>query len=299
MTPARFRWGLILVQIGILLLLRNLNVINDNFWEELIIYFPLVLIAIGVEKIFTKSKLQFISYLTSVAIFFGGLAIAITVGSSNFDSGFFSESFYKLDKAAGVENTHAVLKLDNTDLTIRDASKELVEGRFDRFTRKPEIEYTLDGNQAKISFTSRKHNYLGGVVKIETGEPQDWYLSFAEDVPLDLECYGDQSDIHLNMVTTPVSKIKLEAPESKIYLRLGDLVKAVSVSVLGEEANLQLRVPFDVGLKIDGDSYGPYLEKLGLEPDSGGYINEAYREADSRIQVDLDQRLSSLSIDFF
>ena len=299
MTPARFRWGLILIQIGVLLLLRNMNVINDSFWEELIIYFPLVIIAVGVEKIFTKSKLQFISYLTSVAIFFGGFAIALTVGQSSFDGNFFSESDFDLEKRDGVEFTHAVLNLDRTDLTVRDAGKELIRGRFDRFTRKPEIDYTVEGNMANISFRSRKHSYLGGVVRIETDEPQDWFISFAEDIPLDLECYGQESDIHLNLTTTPLSKLKLDASKSKIYLRLGDLVKAVQVSVLGEDSNLRLRIPFDVGIRIDGDSYGPYLKEIGFAPKDGGFVNDAYLDADAKIDVDLDDRLSSLSIDFF
>ena len=57
MSPARFRWGAILIQIGILWLLKNFDVITTDFWEDLLLYFPIILIAVGVEKIFTKSRL--------------------------------------------------------------------------------------------------------------------------------------------------------------------------------------------------------------------------------------------------
>ena len=54
MTPARFRWGLILILIGGLIFLENLNYLNHGFWIDLLIYSPFLLIAIGIEKIFTR-----------------------------------------------------------------------------------------------------------------------------------------------------------------------------------------------------------------------------------------------------
>ncbi len=69
MTPARFRWGMLLIQVGILILMQNNDIFDEEATESLLIYFPVVLIAVGVEKIFTKSKMQFISYLTTVALF--------------------------------------------------------------------------------------------------------------------------------------------------------------------------------------------------------------------------------------
>ncbi len=71
MSPARFRWGLFLVLLGTLLLLRNSDVLNDNFWSDLLIYLPVILIAVGIEKIFAKSRVKVISYLTSVFLFLG------------------------------------------------------------------------------------------------------------------------------------------------------------------------------------------------------------------------------------
>ncbi|MDF1545632.1 MAG: DUF5668 domain-containing protein [bacterium] len=299
MTPTRFRWGLILIQIGILLILRNTNVINDSFWEELIVYFPVVLIAVGIEKIFTKSRLQFISYATSVLIFFGGIAIAVTAGQDTIDGSFFSESSFEFERKPEINRTSAVLNLEHADLTVREAGRDLVRGRFNKFTRKPKIDYTVDGNEAVINFTSRKHSYLGGVVRIDTGDPQDWYISFSEEVPLSLECYGDQSDIHLNLTSTPLEKLKVEADDSKIYVRLGDLLPEVGLTIFGEDSNLRLRIPFEVGLRVDGDDYGAYLKEIGFKEEDGGYVSEAYPEAESRVKINIDNNLSSFSVDFF
>ena len=140
MTPARFRWGMLLVQIGVLLTLQNFSVLDDVLWGELALFFPLVLIAVGIEKIFTKSKVQFISYLTTVALFFGGLAIAFNASSGGHAGSFFSDHTYDLEHDEDVELLHAILRLDGNDLTVRDATDELVHARCAEFTNKPVID---------------------------------------------------------------------------------------------------------------------------------------------------------------
>ena len=248
MTPAKLRWGLIFIQIGILILLRNFEILNDNFWFELAVLSPVVLIAIGVEKIFTKTKLQFISYLTSVALFIGGFSIAFLAGAGGMDENFFSETTYTKDFDPSIKKLSAELHFNNTDLTIRDSGRDLIYGKFDRFTRKPKVHYEIQDDQAQVRFISRRHNYLAGAVKVELDEPQDWYLRFSEDIPLDLECYGDENDIHLNLSTTPVENLKLKSDDAKIYIKLGELSPFLNVSIEGEDSGVKLLLPINIGV---------------------------------------------------
>jgi hypothetical protein len=299
MTPARFRWGILLIQVGVLILLRNFGALGDSFWEDLLIWSPVLLIAIGVEKIFTKSKLQFISYLTSVFLFFGGLAIAFGSTWDGIDGGFFSEVTYTRDYDPQVKKLHARLRLKETNLTIRDSGSDLVYGKFDKFTRKPRIEYGLEGNEATISLTGKRHSYLGGVVKVNMDDSQDWYLRFSRDVPLDMECSGDGSDIHLNLSTTPLAHLKLVADEARIYLKLGDLEPQAHVTIRGEDSNVRLRIPVNVGLRVLGKDYGAYLEEVGLISSGDFYISDSFDSSQTKVDVELDERFGSFSLDFF
>lgn len=299
MTPAKLRWGLIFIQIGILILLRNFEILNDNFWFELAVLSPIVLIAIGVEKIFTKTKLQFISYMTSVALFFGGFAIAFVAGAGGMDESFFSETTYIKDYDPSIKKLSAELRFNNTDLTIRDSGTDLIYGKFDKFTRKPKVQYDIQDDQAQISFISRRHNYLAGAIKIELDEPQDWYIRFSEDIPLDLECYGDENDVHMNLSTTPVENLRLKSDDAKIYIKLGDLSPFLKVSIEGEDSRVRLRLPINIGVRITGDDYGSYLKRLGLTETDTGYINDYYDSADVKADIELDERLGSFSLDYF
>ena len=92
MTPSRLRWGLILIQVGILILLVNIGVFNWNFTIDLVSAIPFLLILIGIEKIFTRSRLEFISYLAVFTIFIGGLYIAYRGSYGNAEEGFLNET---------------------------------------------------------------------------------------------------------------------------------------------------------------------------------------------------------------
>ena len=299
MTPARFRWGIILIQIGLLILLRNFGALSDSFWEDLLIWSPVLLIAIGIEKIFTKSRLQLISYATSVLILFGGLAIAFSSSWSDLDGGFFSEVTYQREYDPDVKKLKARLKLKETNLTIRDSGDDLLFGRFDKFTRKPRIDYDLEGDEATISLTGQRHSYLGGVVKINIDESQDWYLRFSRDVPLDMECTGDGSDIHLNLSTTPLARLDLQADDARVYLKLGDLQPLANVVIKGEDARVRLRIPVNVGLSVFGPGYESYLEKIGMVRSGEAYVSETFDSSATKVEIELDDRFDSFSLDFF
>ena len=103
----------------------------------------MILIAIGIEKIFAKSRLQFISYLTSIFLLAGALYVAFTGSLGGVNNSFFSESVYIKEYDPSVNSLKAIMELDETNLTIRDSGDDLIYGQFDRFTCKPDIEYRL------------------------------------------------------------------------------------------------------------------------------------------------------------
>ncbi|HVP06367.1 MAG TPA: toast rack family protein [Candidatus Acidoferrum sp.] len=299
MTPARFRWGMLLVLLGLVLLLRNMDVINSNFWEDFLVYSPILLIAIGVEKIFTKSHLQFISYATSIFLLAGGLYLAFAAGSGGISQSFFSKSSYSHAVDPGVKDLQVTLDLGNGNLTVRDATDDLVSGQFDEFTHKPDVKYSVEGSTAMVNFTTGKHRFWGNTIKINTEGANDWYLSFSNLIPLTLECVGKGSDIHLNLATTPTRKVKVEAADGQVYLKVGTIEPSVDVSVTGENSDVRLRLPSNAGVKISGVNDTEYLSRVGLIEEDGAYVNPGYDTLKNKINVNLDDRESSLSIDYY
>lgn len=299
MTPARFRWGMLLVLLGIILLLRNLDAINSNFWADFVLYFPVLLIAIGLEKIFTKTKASHVAYATTVLVFIGGLWVVLAGSRGGTDDSFFSETTYEVPNDGSVSTMRAVIDLGDGNLTIRDASEKLFDGQFRQFTVKPEIDYKVEGTEGVLALTGKAKRWMGGLVRVETDETNDWFVSFSNTVPLSLECLGEESDVHLNLASTPVRKIRVDVSDGAIYLKLGTVESEVDVTIGGDNSELRLRVPEAAGLKITGVEDAEYLSRVGLIRRNGSFISEGFDTLSSHIKVDLDDRLSSLNIDYY
>ncbi len=300
MSPARFRWGIILILIGLLIFFKNVELLRDDFWASLIMFFPILLIAIGLEKIFTKTKLQFIAYATSVIILVGGLAFAFYENMGESTGNFFSESHIQWRHDDAVKKIVAEVEVDGTALTIRDSGEDIIDASFDRFTRKPDVKYEIVGDNAEIKLAFHDNDLLGGIVRIETDKQQgDWMVSFSKSIPLDFVCRGDAADVHLNLETTPLENLVLDMQNSDIYLKLGDLMPLVHVQINGEESNLKLRVPEQVGVKIKADGYESYFKRVGMHFKDGWFVKDGNDTLESQVEIQMNDTLSSFAIDYF
>ncbi len=299
MTPARFRWGVLFILIGVLLLLSRAEVLNHNFWLDFFSLIPFLLIAIGIEKIFTRTRFQMISYLSSILLLVGGVWVAFSGSRHGSNTSFWEAETIQQDVESSVETLEAILYLGEGDLTIRDATDDLVYGRFREFSSKPKYTYAVDGGKAQIELDSRNRRGFDDWIRIDTDQPDDWRLKFSRIVPLVLKCDGSESTIHLNLSTTPLRELDLDADESSIYLKLGDLVPEIKVLVRGRDADLRLRVPGESGLRVIGIDDADYLREVGLTKQDGFFVNDGYDSLETKIEVDLDERFQSLSIDYY
>ena len=297
MTPARLRWGLLLIQIGALVLLVNIDVINYNFVFELLWAFPFFLIAIGVEKIFTRSRLEFISYLAVAFIFFGGLYFAIQSSYGNSGGDFFESTTYRQELETGVADLKAVVRLGEGQLEIRDATDDLIYGRFASYTPKPRIKYVNRDGSADITIACRTGGLARGLIHV--GEEEDWTLKFSRSVPLTMECYGDKADLDLNLATTPLRSLKIDANKATVRLRLGRLQPNVDVDILGKGTELRLRLPRDVGTGIRSERFASVLRRAGMTEQDGVFLSPGYDTLETKIAVELDSDLASCDIRFY
>jgi hypothetical protein len=301
MTPARFRWGMLLVLLGTLLLLVNADVLNHNFWIDFVYFIPFLLIAIGIEKIFSHTRLKIISYVTTVAIVAGALYVAFD-GSSYTESGsFFESSTLVLDEdRAKVDLIDAELGLGTSSLTIRDASDELLRARFGEWSRKPASELKVDNRVATISLDSRSGRRVwGGTVRVDTDAAEDWRVAFGRDIPLNLEITGQENDLSLNLATTQLRRLSIDDDDAEIYVKVGDLESTVQLKIMGDDSRVRLRVPQEAGLMVTGVNDPSYLEQIGLEARGGDFATPGFEQATVRIQAELQENFRSLSIDYY
>jgi hypothetical protein len=303
MTPSRFRWGLLFILVGTLVLLQKADTIGSGVWLDLLYYVPFFFIAIGIEKIFTNSRLETISYATSVLLVAGAAYVAASSNSKDTETNFFRSETIEETLDSSITGVDAKLSLTDGGLTIRDATDQLLYAKFRQWTPKPKYTLTKDNGRAGIEFVSRSGQLLWGMVHIDGSDDgenaDDWHLMFSREVPLRLTCDADRSELHLNLSTTPLEALTLNADDADIYIKLGDLSPAVRVAVKGLDSKLRLRIPRDAGLRVIGVGDDEYLQQVGLSREDGGFVSDGYDTLQNKIDVDLDDRFRSLSIDYY
>jgi len=295
MTPARFRWGMLLVLVGVLLMLRNLDILSDDVWPELLMWSPLVLVAIGIEKIFAGSKVRFISYLTSIAIAVAavGLALEYESGVSHLKS---DRTTYRQRDIESVRLLNASIEAEDAIVEIRGSSDDLVVARFADYVRRPRTKFSVEGDEAEVVLSSRAGKFFGGLVMIDLDELESWRVGFSSRVPLHLECLGSGSEFHLDLSETHLRELNLDADQALVYIRLGRLESAIQVEISGVDSDLELIVPKSSGLRMISTEAGSFFTTQGLYEHNGDYINRGYDTLDNKIEVILVDPLSSFQL---
>lgn len=296
MTPSRFRWGVLLISIGVLLILTNADVLGGDFWWELLIWWPILLIAIGIEKIFLKTRLEFISYLAPFLIVATMVYVAVETGPDYDRDGIFSRYRWTEEIDPSIHTIKAEIDHGRADIRIGHTRSYLASARIDRFIRKPDIDFSKSDGVAEIEIAPRIGSGGNIIIFGKHRRWNDWLVSFSSEAALNLSCYGDRSDVDLNLQSVPLERLVVENDDGEIYLKVGTMKPKVEINAAGEDARLRLRVPEQAGLKVSGDKYGNYLKNLGLIEIDDGFYSEKYDSSEIQIDVRLESDLQHLSI---
>lgn len=301
MSPARFRWGILFVLIGGLLLLNNLGVLPWWAWSDILSLWPLLLIAIGVEKIFTRSKVEFIAYLSPVAL----AVIVVWVAFGGFSTGDFrlirhGDAYqYVIDSDPGVKRVKAVFDLDDTDMDLKDTGARLFSSRSSGWRAVPRVEYDLDGDTADLDVSPR----INGLRWFRIDGRRwagNWDVALSNKAPVDLTCYGDRADMDLNCRGLLLDNLLVDSRRGNIRVSIGDMSKKVKIRLEGEDADFRLTAPEGSGVRVSGaeNTAARLLERLGMIESDGYYMTEGYDTLSPQIELNLSPDISRLAFDF-
>ena len=298
MTPSRLRWGLLLLTIGVMLLLNNLGTLDWSYWGELVMWWPLILIAIGLEKIFQKSKMSVIAYLSPLILIVCMVAVAVEVGPKGEDKGFFSTYRWEETTDSSLTMIDANIEHGGADVFMNRSTADLITARFDRFSRKPNIDFKRDGSVAKLEI-KRRFGREGIIVIDGEGHSRDWTLSFPEKIPIRMTTRGEEADVSLNLEPNQLEFLKIDDDDGEIYIKIGKLQPRVELEVNGEESRLNLRLPEGAGLMVAGDEYATYLKAMEMVEEGGHFKTAGFDSSAVQVNLKLGRELSHLSIDFY
>ncbi len=185
---------IILITVGCLFLLHNWRPAFDP-WPILATYWPLILIFVGVGKIWDttyRSRNPTAPPGVSIGATMGMLAFVVVLvvllwhgRSFSRRHGFSWETQHHTQTVdlQGVKSAHARLEMGEGELTINGGANHMLDADFtySGSFEAPRVEYSVAGGVGQLNISQDSHSLHFG------RSENDWNLRFGKDIPLDLK----------------------------------------------------------------------------------------------------------------
>ena len=305
-------WAIILIAIGILAILGNLNVINIswfNFWK----LWPLILIFWGIAILpardTIKFALLFVAILGTFLLFnrfpdsrpaiFGfhmGPGDDWNFGWHNDDEESSPGTYKAQNFTVPFDTTckKVILSLDAAagNFSIEDTTSDMLYFRKSGFIGNYEMTTELEQGRKKINLKLKESRIRRSInenrVSIKLNPEVNWDLNFdigAAEVKMDLSKYK-------------IDTAEFNAGAATMDIRLGDLSRITSLTFSAGASSIRVRIPKSSGCRISSDSFLVSSSFEGFRK-SGDNIHETpgFAQAEKKIYIRIETAVSKISVE--
>ena len=312
-------WGIILVFIGTLGILNNLNVI-DFSWHKLWALWPVVLILWGISilpvKDFLKTLLVVVTLLLSV-FYISTEAVNNNSFSSHFRWNFHNDNYYDDDdESYNYEEDNDSLIAGNSgsflipfpeniktatlivdavagEFDLRDSTTNLATFKINNkyLARKYTYFVKTQGDNAKVNITFKKHE------NVKLGHNKGKAVLKLNSKPVwDLQFNAGAADLEMDLSAFKVKKVDIDAGAANIDVKIGDKLKKVNVDIDAGASSITLRIPKNAACVVDVDTFLSDKTFEGFEKRDGKYYSENYENNDTVVKISIDSAVSDVNI---
>jgi len=284
----------ILITVGVLFLVHNWRPTFEP-WEILRDYWPLILIFVGLGKIYDNyqrtrnpNAAPGISVGTTVGIlaFVAVLALLLWHGRGAARShGLYSSDFNHTSQTVdlhGAKSARAHLEMSAGELTIGGDSQHALDADF-RFTRaydEPRVDYHVTDSVGEIRISQDSHPVRFGNTRNE------WNLRFNKDLPLELRVEMGAGQGNLDFRDIPLTRLDLHLGAGQVDVDLtGERKTDLTADIEGGVGQANIRLPKKIGVIAEASGGIGSISTHGLKQDGGSYTNEAYGKSPVTIHL--------------
>jgi hypothetical protein len=295
---------LVLVGLGLLLLYSSVRS-NWSPWEVIFRYWPVILIAWGLGKIWDHLRTREGGEEAPPSRFTGGeLGMAIALVAlvvlafvhKPIREGVGNYRFQQAVAAQGAKTVHAEIELGAGELDVSGGSSSLLEADcyYSRPSDKPEVSYSVSGDSGELDIRQPRHEH----VSFGGGERRnDWNLRFGNQVPLDLEVKMGAGTGRLQLSGVPLTHLRVEGGAGTFLVDLsGDWKQSFDGRISGGVGTVTLRLPSKVGVRVRARGGLGSVNAPGFERDGDAYTNSAYGTSPVTLTLDIEGGIGTINL---
>lgn len=289
---SRIFWGMLLVVVGLLILLDNLNIVEvhfDNLWA----YWPLLIVGWGVSMLNIKGTWW--SFVSAVLLI-GSLGLLAWAAIGMVPT-------RQVDDGVQGRQVDIGNKVERLDVTVRAGAGNI---RVDSRDSDVPVEAVLRSNFTTLKVDSRVDD---GTQKVDVsaegsrvwwngGLRNDLDLHLTRQLPVSLSVDTGASDLDADLSDVMLERLDIDVGANSSMVKLGDLVDLVEVQISAGASSLTLRVPQESGVSVDLDKGLSSQNVAGLEDRGDGLYETAdYDSATKKIAIRGDIGVTSFTLE--
>jgi hypothetical protein len=305
MHIGRIRNGVILISGGVVLLLNTLEQLPWTVWIRIFSFWPVFLIAFGIELLFKKTKLSFLSILSPLLFLLVilGPALFFETGVGKIHR---TQQVYlwSQDLDSNLTRATAIIELRTGNLRLSSGTDKLVSTELDYFERKPLVSYKHinSDSSATVEITDSERSHWGWSLNKgwswDGWEKKDWEIRLTDRIPINLNIDTKASRTDLDLSELKINNFNLEAKATNVDIKIGDLVNELVVRVDASATKLSISLPEGMGLRIENHSTlsSTSFSWLSLKGRDNIFETPNYEEASHKLTLYLDGSVIKLKI---
>jgi N-terminal domain of toast_rack, DUF2154/Domain of unknown function (DUF5668) len=300
-TPRRASlvFPILLIAVGAIILYSNWRPSFDP-WPILWTYWPLILIFIGLGKIWDswqrRQNPNAPSSGSSLGAAVGAVAFVIVLvallwhgrnlGRRHFGTVYAMQHQSHTVDRLNAKSVRVELEMGAGELNLSGGSSHLLESDFDYRSSSgiPKVDYSVSGTTGELRVSQDDSDN-----HIRTTSDNRWTLHFANDIPLEIKIDMGAGRGNLRLQDIDVTRLNLDMGAGQVDLDLtGDRKSDLTADLEGGVGEANIRLPKNVGVIVNASGGIGTIDTHGLKHDGNEYTNEAYGKSPVTIHVKVE-----------
>jgi len=290
-------WGVILIFLGVLYLLKKFDVIWFN-WRDIISLWPLLLVLWGISLLPIKAMLKLIASLLVVL----AMILLIAFNPVHWHSGWmwigdFNKGRsveYKQSESRADSNQYARLELDAVagTYTINGITDKLIDFKHVGDSGTYYMSTTVEDNRHHIRIGPERNRnkfilYQTHAVNIKLNPALSW----------DIDIDAGAAEIDLDLTPFIINDIRINGGAASVYIRLGKRSDNIDLMIETGVSSVVIKVPEEVACEVNSDSFLISKDLPGFDKVSKStYVSPNFSSAEKNISIRFESGISSLRV---
>ncbi len=288
-------WGLILILVGMLFILRNLGLVEFN-WYNIWQMWPVLLVLWGVSVLPVKEDLKVILMVVVLGLS-TWLALDTNVSWTNNNweettvKAFHSSQSFSIPADDSIKKVHLELDAAAGTFVIKNTSDSLLEfskngwgGNYDYI-----VSETLTNADIQIHRSKRNINFYKTSHQI--------YLKLNPQPVWNIDLDVGAALVKFDLKKFKVSEVTIDGGAASFNLTLGERYPSTDVTIDAGASSFKIRIPKNSGCDMQISSFLSGKNFQGFKKiESGHYRTPNYDTAQNKININIDAAISNYTV---